>query len=69
MDEAKPDPKDKSKIKSPMSGVSPSSLGNIVYWVLNKVIPCNELPPPHFPMLGPYNVLEDLAKKFTHMTL
>jgi hypothetical protein len=64
---AKTDPKDNGKNKAIMSGRSPSPLKNRAPWAPNKVLPND--PPPHFPILGPYNVVEYLVKVPTHMTL
>jgi hypothetical protein len=62
------DPKDNEKGKLPMNGRLPSPPRNRVLWTPNKVnFPNN--PPPCFPIPGPYNVVEDLAKVPVHMTL
>jgi hypothetical protein len=57
---AKTDPKDNGKNKAIMSGRSPSPPKNKVPWTPNKVVPND--PPPCFPTLGSYNVVEYLAK-------
>jgi len=63
----KTDPKDNGKNKSIIIGRSPSPLRNQVPWTPNKVVPND--PPPCFSTLGSYNIVEDIAKFPTHMTL
>jgi hypothetical protein len=64
---AKTNPKENGKNKSIIIGRSPSPPRNQVPWTPNKVVPND--PPPCFPTLGSYNVVEDIAKFPTHMTL
>jgi hypothetical protein len=68
VEEAKSDPKDNEKGKLPVSGRLPSPTRNRVPWTPNKVNLPNK-PPPCFPTLIPYNVVEYLAKVPTHMKL
>jgi hypothetical protein len=61
-------PKDNEKGRLPVNGRLPSPTRNRVSWNPNKVnFPSN--PSPGFPIPGPYNVIEDLAKVPVHMTL
>jgi len=61
------DPKDNGKNKAIMSEKSPYPLNKISPWDPNKVLPND--PSPHFPILGPYNVIEYLTKVLTHIAL